>query len=89
MAKKEQTAWAPCRPCGFRWPISGCPTSGDLASATSAKTAQNKLPMAFSFLVRCMQGIFHLKKEDISSSHWNRLPYQVFPITENSETCVR
>ncbi len=88
MAKKEQTAWAPCRPCGFRLPISGCPTSGDLASDFRQK-GTNKLPTAFSFLVRCMQGIFHLKKEDISSSHWNRLPYQVFPITENSETCVR
>jgi hypothetical protein len=56
IAKKEQTAWAPCRPCFiglwlpvvrlpvarlpvarlpvacFRLPVSGCPTSGDLAS---------------------------------------------------------
>jgi hypothetical protein len=82
MAKKEQTAWSPCRPCFLglwlpvvRLPVARLPVARLPVARlpvvrlpviwlpTSAKTAQNKLPMAFSFLVRCVQGIFHLKKK--------------------------
>ncbi len=59
MAKKEQTAWAPSVASGCLFPVVRLPV---IWLTTSAKMAQNKLPMVFGFLVRCVQGIFHLKR---------------------------